>query len=199
MLPRGSASAGLSPALIGLDAPASEPPPPPGNLCAALFDDTGPDALPVAFFTDHYCPNCRSLAQTLEKQDGIAVTRHELPILGNASVTAARAALAAGRQDARGEFHDRMRRAAFSPTRAYLRDVAAGLDLDPERFLADMDGQEVGAALRSGAALAASLGFSAVPVAVVGRTVVVGDIPPRTLSRLVEAERRARPTCPIRR
>ena len=198
-MPRGSVSAGQSPALIGLDPPEADRAPPPADLCAALFDDPADTALPVAFFTDHYCPNCRSLARTLEAQDGISLTLHELPVLGPGSVTAARAALAAGQQNSRPAFHHRMQRSAFSPTPDYLRDVARGLGLDAGRFLADMDGADVDAALRRQTSLAASLGFGAVPVAVVGRTVVVGDIPAGTLSRLVEAERRAGPTCPIRR
>ena len=152
----------------------------------------------MAFFTDHYCPNCRSMAGKLQRRDGIEITRHELPILGRDSVVAARAALAAGRQNARDAFHARMRRAAFAPTEAYLRDLAGSLGLDAERLIDDLDAPEVAAALAMDTRLAAALGFAAVPVTVVGRTVVVGDIAARTLDRLVEEERRAGPACPLR-
>jgi protein-disulfide isomerase len=197
-LPQGQVTAGGSLAVIGLDEPPLRPAPP-ADLCAALFGDVADGPVPVAFFTDHYCPNCRSLARTIEEQDGISPVLHELPILGPGSVVAARGALAAGLQGEREAFHLRMRRAAFSPTPAYLQEVAAGLGLDPDRLLADLDGPTVDAELRRDTALAASLGFDVVPVAVVGRTVVVGDVPARELSRLVEAEVRDGPPCPLRR
>lgn len=197
-LPSAPVSAGLAPALIGLE-DAQPPPPPPEDLCAALFDATSADTVPVAFFTDHYCPNCRSMAETLDQLDGIAVTRHELPVLGEASVLAARAALAAGLQGGRDAFHARMRRAAFAPTEAYMRDLAEGIRLDPDRLIADISGPKVTAALGEDVDLAASLGFSAVPVTVIGRTVLVGDIPGATARAVLREEREDGPACPIRR
>ena len=197
-LPRGAVTPGVPTALIGLDRDVRGAPAPPANLCAALFDESASE-VPVAFFTDHYCPNCRSMATKLQERGGIEVTRHELPILGSDSVVAARAALAAGQQNARDAFHARMRRAAFALTEAYLRDLADSLELDVERLIDDLDAPEVSAALREDTRLAASLGFAAVPVTVVGRTVIVGDISTRTLDRLVEEERRTGPACPIRR
>lgn len=193
----GSVSSGVPPALVGLDrgrpAPAA-----PADLCAALFaEPTEASAVPVAFFTDHYCPNCRAMAATLEDQPGVAVTLHELPLLGEGSLVAARAALAADLQGGREAFRRRMRRASFAPTEAYLRDLARGLGLDPDRLLADMRGGEVAARLRRDLDLAAALGFGVVPVTVVGRTVVPGSIPAAELSRLVEVEREAGPLCPL--
>ena len=198
-LPAGPVSAGVPAALIGLE-PGTEPAPPPPlpeDLCGALFADPDTVDVPVAFFTDHYCPNCRSMAETLAEQPGIAVTRHELPVLGPDSVVVARAALAAGLQGARSAFHHRLRRAAFAPTETYLRDLARGLDLDADRLLADMRGAEVERQLRRDTGLAAALGFAAVPVTVVGRTVVVGDLPARTLARVVDAERGDGEPCPL--
>ena len=197
-LPSGPVSGALEPALIGLSEPGPDVPPP-ADLCAALFDGGVAPGLPVAYFTDHYCPHCRSMAEKLAERDDIEISRHELPILGSDSAVAARAALAAGRQDARDAFHARMRRAAFAPTEAYLRDLADSLGLDAERLIDDLDAPSVAAALRKDTRLAASLGFASVPVTVVGRTVVVGDVSARTLDRLVEEERRTGPVCPIRR
>ncbi len=72
------------------------------SLCTDLFGpDPPPDRVPVAIFTDYACPYCRTLEAQLDADAealGLAIRRHELPILGPSSVTAARGALAAARQ-----------------------------------------------------------------------------------------------------
>ncbi len=195
----GPATAGGPVALIGLDSDARGSAAPPTDLCRALFEDKTAEDVPIAFFTDHYCPNCRSMAETLSATKGVTIVRHELPILGPDSLVAARAALAASLQGAEDAFHQRLRRTAFSPTEAYLGDVADGMGLDAERLLTDMEGEEVAAMLDRGGRLATSLGFFAVPTTVLGRTVVTGDLPPSRVSRIVEAERRAGSPCPLGR
>ena len=194
-LPAGTASVGAA-VFAGL-----EPPPPAalpaGDLCPLLFREQADDAVPVAYFTDHYCPNCRTMAEVLAEQGGIALTRHELPLLGSGSVVAARAALAAERQGALPKFHARMRRAAFAPTEAYLRDVAEGLGLDADRLLEDMRDPAIAERLEATAALARRMGIGAVPTTLVGRTIVVGSISSRQLDRLIERETEVASPCPI--
>ena len=183
-------------ALLGLDDRTQPAVTPPEDLCGSLFDQVAAGSVPVAFFTDQYCPNCRSMAETLSAAPGITVTRHELPILGPNSVLAARAIVAAGLQGKEEAFHLRLRRAAFAPNEAYLREVAGGMGLDPDRLAADMNGVVVEAALERDLRLASALGLGVVPATVIGQTVVIGDIGASRLERIIEAEALSAPFCP---
>ncbi len=166
------------------------------RLCAALFGTAqpDPDVVPVASFSDYYCPYCRVLTQKLasleESADGaIRVEWHELPLLGEASLAAAKAALAAERQGAYVAFHRRLMRTPFRPTRGYISRLAADLGVDETQMIADMDGAEVLAEIGESGALARLFGFIGTPALVVGRTVVQGEVDDGTLRRLIERER----------
>ena len=85
----------------------------------ALLSDPGspvggnPDGdVTIVEFFDYRCPYCKAvaprLAELLDGDDGIRFVYKEWPILGADSVTAARAALAAWKQDRYQEFHDRL-------------------------------------------------------------------------------------------
>lgn len=168
------------------------------SLCESLFGDVRPGTVPVASFSDYNCPYCRVLTQRLaamhEASDGaIRVTWHEWPILGEASVAAARAALAAGRQGAYVAFHERLMRSSFRATPAFLAGLAADLGIDADRMIADMDSAEITAELGKTAALANIFGFVGTPALVVGRTVVQGEIDDYTLERLIALEREEGP------
>ncbi|KAF0677003.1 DsbA family protein [Profundibacterium mesophilum] len=173
----------------------------PQDICAALFGDAPVAAgmVPIAYFTDYFCPYCRVLGElllTMAREDPrIRLTLHETPILGPGSEAAARAALAAGLQGAQRAAHERLRVTPFIPTAAYLRELAAELDLDAERLLADRDAPEVDAALGRSAALFGAFGFVGTPGLVVGRTAVNGEIGAPLLRKLVEAEAALPPPC----
>jgi hypothetical protein len=190
----GAVSAPLGDPFVGLREPGAPPPPaplPPGDLCAALFGGPPPGTLPVAAFSDYYCPWCRDLTVRLAARDdpGLHLAWHELPLLGDASEAAARAALAADLQGAYPAFQARLLRAAFQPTDAYLADLARSLGLDPARLVADARGAEVARRLEASARAAATLGIGATPALVVGRTLVLGAIPDARLDALIAIER----------
>jgi 2-hydroxychromene-2-carboxylate isomerase len=196
----GAVSAGLRDPFAGLRAPGDPVPPEPlpaGALCAALF---GPapipvGTVPVASFSDYFCPYCRDLTVRLAaRQDpGLRIVWHELPLLGEASVAAARAALAADMQGAYASLQARLLRARFQPTDAYLAEIGESLGLDATRLLADAKGEEVESRLSTSASAAATLGIGATPALVVGRTLVTGAIADDRLERLIELERAAGP------
>ena len=182
--------------LIGLASPGADAPAAPigmAALCGVLFgDDPSPEGtVPVAYFTDYNCPYCGQLSARLRDREaaGLPLTWHELPLLGASSEAAARAALAAHRQNAYPEFHARLMRAAFQPTDAYVADLARGLGLDAERLLADMQGPEVTGALTDSRRAARRLAIGATPTLVVGRTVVTGLVPEARLDALIALER----------
>jgi hypothetical protein len=72
------------------------PAPTRAGLCDALFGLAAKAPLPVAFFSDPYCPNCRALEARLpDLGRNAVVTTHQVPVLGPASEAASRALLAA--------------------------------------------------------------------------------------------------------
>ncbi len=188
----------------GLDsgdpAPASLPP---GAFCAALFDGL-PSAggrVRIASFSDYFCPYCRVLDTRLRRIEAedprVTVAWHEVPLLGPASVMAARAALAADLQDARGAMAERLIATPFRPTDAWLRAAAIATGADAERLLADMSSRDVDRRLEQAASMFARLGFAGTPGLVVGRTVVSGAIDAQRLARLIDLEAAEPAACDV--
>ena len=154
-----------------------------------LADGTG---LPAAFVTDFASPVCGPLDERLaaRKSSGeIALTRHPVARLGAASAPAALAAAAAELQG--GSLDRRLYRSRFLPTEGWLRAVAAEEGLDPDRLIADMGGAAAQGRVARSEALARRFGVAAVPVVVIGRTVVTGAPARRALDALIEHEREA--------
>lgn len=188
----GQISRGAGNPLIGIGESAPRPPHlPDAALCGALFADRRPGTLPVASFSDYFCPYCRVLTEELAKretQGRITVTWHELPLLSPLSEPAARAALAASLQGAYPAFHARLMRSRVAAEPAYLRTLADSAGLDGDRLIADMEGAEVSERLRTARQLADRFRLYGTPALVVGRTLVLGSITPRLLDRLIELE-----------
>ena len=158
------------------------------DLCAALFDSTAPGTVPVGYFYDYQCPICRRLTPRLRALDGVTITWHDLAGLGPASELAARAAIAARQQGAFDAFHDRLMRAAFQPTTAYVTALAESAGIDAKRLLADMNAPDITRRMNRSQAVADVFGLPGTPGLVIGRTLVIGDVDDRTLQRLVRLE-----------
>lgn len=162
------------------------------NLCSTLFEDTGTGDVPVASFSDYNCPYCRILTRDLGRiaqEGGVTVSWHELPLLGETSIAAAKAALAAKRQGAYTEFHERLLRTAFVTTPEFLRLIADDIGVDYEQLRRDIDSPKIEDELERSKALAQIFRFSATPAMVVGRTVVIGVVGEARLRSLIELER----------
>tara|TARA_B100001971_G_C18073914_1_gene474580 strand:- start:1 stop:621 length:621 start_codon:yes stop_codon:yes gene_type:complete len=141
----GSSSSGAFDPFVGLEAKEDGPSADTiaeveADLCKALYPDAGddPSIVPVASFSDYYCPYCRvqmrRLADLAEERDsGVAVSWHELPLLGEGSERAAQAALAAKRQGAYIAFQEALWKTAFQPGRDYLLRLSETIGIDGER------------------------------------------------------------------
>jgi len=150
----------------------------------------------VVEFSDYQCGFCRMVHPTvralLDGDPGVRRVRKEFPILGPASVSAARAALAAHAQGRHAEMD-----AALMALRGRLDDgivmrVAAEVGLDLDRLRADMASPAVEEAIRAARELAASLGIRGTPTFVVGDRVVPGAVDLETLRQFVRDAREAR-------
>ncbi len=176
------------------------------NVCEALYrDPTSPVVgdhgakVTIVEFFDYRCPYCKVLAKILSQAQikyRLRVVYKEWPILGKGSELAARAALAADKQDRYQEFHTELMSSGFIPTVGYIDNLVAGLGMDRLRLSRDMASNETTLALRRTSALAEELGFFCTPGLVVGRTIVQGAITRAELESLIEIEASSELPCP---
>lgn len=164
------------------------------RICATVFRryESGKGTVPVASFSDYNCPFCRVLTERLgriEEKGAIDVTWHELPLLGEPSLIAAKGALAADQQGAYLTFHRALMNSRFQTTPDYLANLAGRLDIDVEQMILDMESERVSELIYESRALARIFGFIGTPAIIVGRTVIQGEISELNLMRLIERER----------
>lgn len=147
----------------------------------------------VVEFTDYRCPYCRSMRgvilDLLRQERDVRVVVKPMPILGPASVTAARAAMAAHLQGKFAPFHDALLALRGEIDEAAVLQVAAEVGLDAGRLRRDMNGAEVTRRISAALNLAQALGLQGTPAYVVGETVFPGAV---SLARLRQAVAEAR-------
>ena len=150
------------------------------------------DVTVVEFF-DYRCGYCKGVAgtvrQLLEEDPGIRLVYKEFPILGDESLLAAGAALAARAQGRYGAFHDALMAASGPWTLPVLLQVAARVGLDAGKLQADMEAPEIHAAIERNRALAEALGITGTPAFVVGFELVPGALDLHALKALVSQAR----------
>ena len=156
----------------------------------------------VEFF-DYNCGYCkRALADMLElmKNDSkLRVVLKEFPVLGEASVDAARVAVAVRMQDPSGkkylDFHQKLlaNRGSIGRTQALAAAKEAGLDL--ARIEKDIAGDEPKATIEDSFKLADALGLSGTPSYVIGTQVVVGAVGLPNLREKINTARCGKATC----
>ena len=156
------------------------------NLCDTLYTTTG-TGLPVAVFTDINCPNCRSLeAKLATRQDRLSLNWLQLPLLGPASVTAARVSIAASLLNgAPAPPPQGLRGTGLS---ALIRHHANRAGLDPEALSAEIESARVTTILNTHASTAETLGIWGTPALTIGKTLVMGDVSLDVLDQLLAME-----------
>jgi len=146
----------------------------------------------VVAFLDYQCGYCKRSAETMAKlasMPGVKIVFKEFPILGPDSLRAAKAALAAGKQNAYQAFHDALMKSAGALTPARLDEIAAELKLDAEKLKADMESPEIASAIARNEKLAEKLGVQSTPTFVIGNEVVPGALSEEAFRPLIEAAR----------
>lgn len=166
--------------------------------CGALFGNVKDLRIPVAFFSDFNCPNCRILESILAEYqtahpDVLRLVRFELPLLGAASVTASKAVLAADRQGAYEAMHNRLMRNRMVSDLNLVKAMAEGIGIDGQMLIADMQRPEIDTALDRARALADVFGFYGTPGMVIGRTVFLGAIPAADVAQIITDEQELPP------
>lgn len=151
----------------------------------------------VVEFFDYRCPYCKRMhepvRQMLAAERDVRVVRRDLPILGPASVIAARAALASRAQGSQRyeAFHDALMTSRGNLDETGVFRIAREAGLDVERLRRDMEDPRVANLLRRNADLAQALGLTGTPGYAIGEALVPGAVDLATLRSLV-AEARLR-------
>lgn len=150
------------------------------------------DVTVVEFF-DYRCPYCRSVAPDLMevvRDDGnVRLVLKEFPILGQASLFAARAAIAAARQDAYPEFHKKLMTEVQEVNQASVLKLAERMGLDTAQLQQDMQSAEVDQELQRTYRLAEALQIGGTPAFVVGDEMAPGAVGPDKLKEMIAKAR----------
>ena len=161
---------------------------------APVLGNVDGDVTIVEFF-DYNCPYCKRVKpeiQALMAADpDIRLVYREWPILGEGSVFAARAALAARNQGKYEEFHWAMMGLQGRAEEASILNAAVEIGLDADKLRADMDAPEINEHIQTSMELAAALGFNGTPSFVIGEALVLGFIKTAQFEGYVAAAREA--------
>lgn len=146
----------------------------------------------LVMFTDYSCGYCRASAPDIDRllaeEPDLKVVWREIPILGQQSLVAARAALAAAKQGRYLGFH-RGLFAAGRPDDATIGQVARTNGLDPGSLAAAGKADDVTREIASNVKLAGKLGVDGTPAFVIGGQMLGGAVGHDALKKAIDAAR----------
>ena len=150
------------------------------------------DVTVVEFF-DYNCPYCRRAKPEIEAllaaDPNVRLVYREWPILGEGSVFAARAALAAREQGLYEDFHWAMMGMNGRAEESAVLRIAEEIGLDIVQLRRDMEAQEIDAHIQTSMRLARALGITGTPSFVIGDALVPGVVDVERLQTLVSDAR----------
>lgn len=153
------------------------------------------DVTVVEFF-DYQCGYCKrvfpSLMDTAKADGKVRMVMKELPVLGPASIAAARHALAAKMQGQAkyDAFHHAMMTARGPVTEDSIMAAAKTAGLDTTKLAADAKRPEIEQQLRANMELASTLGISGTPAFVIGDTLIPGAVEAPVLKKAIDEARK---------
>jgi len=147
----------------------------------------------VVEFFDYQCGYCKreevELKTLLQTDSDIRLVYKDLPILGPASVFAARAALAAQKQGKHEALHAALMAASQPLTDQEVLRIAAQVGLDAAKLEKDMADPSVSQALDRNFRLQRALNIQGTPALIVGTELIPGAASLETLKALVARAR----------
>ncbi len=161
---------------------------------APVLGNVDGDVTVVEFF-DYNCSYCRramsEVKGLLAADSGVRLVYREWPILGEGSVFAAKASLAARKQGKYEELHWALMGMKGRAEKASVLRVAAAVGLDIDRLKIDMAAPEIEEHIQTSMELSRALGFSGTPSFVIGEELVPGLVEEAQLLELVKSTRSA--------
>ncbi|WP_419799582.1 MAG: DsbA family protein [Terasakiella sp.] len=150
------------------------------------------DITMIEFF-DYQCGYCKrafpGVMEVINSDKNIRYVLKEFAILGPESEVAARAALAAHKQDKYFEMHTALMTIRGRLNTDKIMQIAEETGLDIARLKADMQSDEVNAEILSTRAIAQRLNISGTPAFIIGDQIIPGAIPPQGLKEAIAKER----------
>lgn len=151
-------------------------------------------------YSEFQCPFCgkysrETAPKLVEKyvdQGLLRIEFRDFPYLGDESDLAARAARAAAEQDSFWPFHERLFAEQPPPNsgrldRERLSGIAKDLGLDTDRFLKDMDSDEVAAAIERDRDEGMAIGVTGTPAFLINDRVLMGALPTEDFVETIDA------------
>jgi protein-disulfide isomerase len=160
-----------------------------------------PDAsVTLVEFLDYNCGYCKKSLPTVEKliesDKDLRIVFKEFPILSPGSVVAAKAAIAARKQDKYWELHQAFMRFAGAKDEATVLAIAEKTGLDMDRLKKDMEAPEVAEILSANTQLARTIGVEGTPGFIVDETLIPGAASVETFTAMI-AQIRANGGCKL--
>ena len=159
---------------------------------APVLGNPDGDVTIVEFF-DYNCGYCKramvAMQAVMEKDKNIRVVYREFPILSEASVFAARAALASRAQGKYEEFHWALM-SAQNADEVSVMTIASQIGLDVAKLRVDMDAPEVVEHIQTSRDVAAALQFTGTPSFIIGDQIVGGFVPQDVIEEVIEDARK---------
>lgn len=160
------------------------------------------DVTVVEFF-DYNCGFCKralpDLVKLIDSDDKVKVVFKELPIFGEESEAAAKAALAAGKQGKYFEMHQKLYAEPGKADKDKALRAAAELGLDVPQLEKDMEDPSIQQALDETKELAQKLGLQGTPLYLIGDRIVPGapdDLYDQLTAKVAEVrEKGCKATC----
>lgn len=166
----------------------------------ALFDDGysyvggNPDGdVTIVEFADYRCGYCRrafpEVEELVESDGNIRIILKEFPILGEASMTSSRFALAVMMEagdDAYKQAHDALMTLEGEPSEPVLRRLAETLELDADAVIARMSDEEITRRIQETRTLAQQMQINGTPSFVFGDQMLRGYVPLDGMRQVVE-------------
>jgi len=150
------------------------------------------DVVLIEFF-DYQCGFCKrtfpSVKEALAKDGKVKMIYKEFAILGPESVIAARAALAAHKQNRYEDLHDSLMEARGRLSEQKILRIAADMGLDMDQLKADMQGDDITAELNRTRELAQQLNITGTPGFIIGDQVIPGALPADALIEAIQDAR----------
>ena len=153
------------------------------------------DVTVVEFF-DYSCGYCKMAQEVLKKymaeEKNVRFVYKELPILGDASIYASKAALASVSQGKYVAFHEAMMEAKERLTEDSIKKIAKDVGLDVAKLTKDMESDKIKAMISANQDLAADIGARGTPAFVIGEKLYPGALSPEQLKEAVDEVRKAK-------
>ena len=148
-------------------------------------------------FVDYKCSYCRQAAEIvrelLKEDDNIRFIVKEFPILGEASLTISKFAIAVkniGGSEKYKLAHGILLTLTAEPSEIYLRRIATELKLNPNELLKEMKSDAVLKEISQTAELAKKLQISGTPTFILGSQFLRGFVPLEMLLQVAQSERK---------